>query len=123
MNRSGSHAQYIASFSGPENLAIRQKLRQLRQLIREVVPQAKESISYGVAGFSLGGRALVYIAGFKSHVSFFPTSSGIRKFRKELAPYPTSRGTVRFRLDAPLPLGLLRRIVRFRVREVRAELG
>lgn len=92
----------------------------MRTLIRKAAPGVTEGISYGIAAFRLDGP-LVYIGGFDRHVSFFPTSSGIRRFRKELAPYPQARGTVRFALDAPLPEALLERIVRFRVRENRAK--
>jgi len=114
MSKPKTHAEYIASFPLP----IRRKLKEMRALIREEAPDALESISYGVAAFSVDGP-LVYIAGFRNHVSFFPTSSGIRAFRKELSPYKTSAGTVQFALDEPLPLELLRKMVRFRLREGR----
>jgi len=66
----------------------------MRALIRKEVPQVEGVIAYGVASFRVGGKPLVYIAGFKKHVSFFPTSSGIRAFREELTGLKTSTGTV-----------------------------
>jgi uncharacterized protein YdhG (YjbR/CyaY superfamily) len=103
---------YIAGF--PKNT--RAKLESLRAAIRSAAPGVEERISYRMPAFALEGN-LVYFAAFKDHIGFFPTSSGVEAFRKELAAYATSTGTVRFRLDRPLPLGLVKRIVRFRVEE------
>jgi uncharacterized protein YdhG (YjbR/CyaY superfamily) len=108
------HLQYISQFPAE----VRRKLIQMRALIRKEVPEVEEVIAYGVAAFRLAGSPLVYIAGFKKHVSFFPTSSGIRAFREELSGLKTSTGTVQFSLEQPLPLALLREMVRFRVREL-----
>jgi uncharacterized protein YdhG (YjbR/CyaY superfamily) len=108
-----THAQYIASFPP----TVRLKLKELHRIVRESASGATECIKYGIAAFELDGP-LVYVAGFKNHVSFYPTSSGIRAFRKELSRYKTSTGTVQFRLDEPLPVNLLKRIVRYRLTEV-----
>ena len=101
-------------------MPVRRKLKEMQALIREEAPGAHEKISYGIAAFILHGP-LVYIAGFKNHVSFFPTSSGVKAFKKELKDYKTSTGTIQFKLDEPLPLELLRKIVRFRLAETREE--
>ncbi len=114
MKKVKSHSEYISGFP-PQ---VQRKLKQMRALIRKEVPSAIESISYGIAGFSLDGP-LVYIGGFKDHVSFFPTSSGVEAFKGELSRYKTSAGTIQFPLDEDLPLDLLRRIVRFRLSENR----
>jgi len=103
---------YIAAFR-PE---VRAKLKKLRREIREAAPEAVEAISYGIPTFKLRGN-LVHFAAFKDHISFFPTASGIAAFRKELSRYPLSTGTVRFALDRPIPFALVRKIVKFRVRE------
>ncbi len=66
--------------------------------------------------YALDGM-LTFFAAFEKHVSIFPGPSGIEKFKKELAPYGTSKGTVRFPLGAPVPYGLITRIVKFRVKE------
>jgi uncharacterized protein YdhG (YjbR/CyaY superfamily) len=95
-------------------------LKQMREAIREVAPEATETISYGIPTFKMGGN-LVHFGAFKTHMSFFPTSSGVAAFAKELSKYKLSKGTVQFPLDQKLPLSLIKKIVRFRVKEVRAK--
>ena len=107
---------YIADWP-PEAQAM---LRQMHATILKVVPTATEAIKYGLPTFVLEGRNLVHFGAFKRHVSFFPTSSPIRQFRDKLTPYQTARGTVQFPLGSKLPLGLMRRMVQFRVAEERA---
>ncbi|AHB13839.1 MULTISPECIES: iron chaperone [Dehalococcoides] len=107
---------YIQGF--PEN--VQAILKELRQVIREQAPQATETISYGIPTFKLNGN-LVHFGAFKNHISFFPTSSGIQAFEKELAPYEISKGTVRFPLNEPIPFSLIKKIVTFRVNEVSAK--
>jgi uncharacterized protein YdhG (YjbR/CyaY superfamily) len=103
---------YIASF--PED---RQKiLQQIRQTIRKAAPQAEELINYGVPTFTLHGN-LVHFAAFKNHIGFYPTPSGIEKFKEELSAYEGAKGSVQFPLDKPMPLGLISKIVKFRVKE------
>jgi uncharacterized protein YdhG (YjbR/CyaY superfamily) len=96
--------------------AVRRKLEQLRSVIRKEAPGVREKISYGIPTFDLNGT-LVHFAGFAHHIGFYPGSSGIAKFKKELAKYKTSKGTVRFPLDGDLPIALIRRLVRLRVKE------
>ncbi len=104
--------EYIASFP-PD---IRRTLRGLRAAIRAAAPSAGEKISYGIPTFTLNGN-LVHFAAFEKHISFFPTSSGVRAFRRELTAFGLSKGTIRFPKDRPLPLRLIARIVKFRVAE------
>jgi uncharacterized protein YdhG (YjbR/CyaY superfamily) len=106
--------EYIAGF--PEN--IQDILQNLRRVIHEAAPEAQETISYGMPAFRQNG-ILVYFAAFKDHVGFFPTSSGVSAFTRELAAYDTAKGTVRFPLDKPLPVNLIKKIVKFRVQENR----
>jgi uncharacterized protein YdhG (YjbR/CyaY superfamily) len=114
MPRDGTVAAYIAGFR-PE---VRKALKELRTLVRAAAPKATEKISYGIAQFSLGGRYLVYIAGFKNHVSLYPMTGEIAKrFRKELAPYLSGKGTMRIPLGTPIPKQLIRRIVKTRIAE------
>ncbi len=105
--------EYIGSF--PKNVA--DVLEELRRVIRELAPEAEETISYGIPTFDLKGRHLVHFAAFKNHVSFFPTSSGVEAFKKELAPYKISKGTVQFPLDKPIPFDSVKKIVKFRLKE------
>ena len=104
--------QYIAGFP-PEIQAILQKIR---QTIRKAAPAADESINYQIPTFRLNGN-LVHFAGFKTHIGFYPTPSGIEKFKKELSAYKGAKGSVQFPLDKPIPYGLISRIVKFRVKE------
>ncbi len=104
--------EYIAQF--PEE--VQPVLMKLRAAIKEAAPGAEERISYGMPGYFLKGR-LVWFGGFKKHVSFFPTTSGIEAFQQELAGYKLSKGTVQFPLDKPIPYALIAKIVRFRVEE------
>jgi uncharacterized protein YdhG (YjbR/CyaY superfamily) len=103
---------YIADF--PQD--VRKKLRELREAVIAAAPGAEEKISYRMPAFALKGN-LVYFAAYKKHIGFYPTSSGIKAFKNELAAYEVSKGTVRFPIDKPLPLKLIGRIVKFRVAE------
>ncbi len=92
-------------------------LQQMRRTIRKAAPAAQERISYQMPASYLN-RNLVYFAAYERHIGFYPTSSPMKAFKKELSGYETSKGTVRFPIDQPLPLALIGRIVRFRVAEV-----
>lgn len=105
--------EYIAKF--PKS--VRDVLEELRQVIRESAPKAEETISYGIPTFDLKGKHLVHFAAYKNHVGFYPTSSGIKAFKKELSPFKTSKGTVQFPLDKPVPFDIVKKIVKFRVKE------
>jgi uncharacterized protein YdhG (YjbR/CyaY superfamily) len=111
--------EYIAEFPP----ATQKLLRQMRDLIRHVAPEAVEAISYAIPTFDLHGRHLVHFAGFKSHVGFYPMASGVEHFQAELAGYKSAKGSVQFPFDRPLPLDLVQRIVEFRVGEVEARYG
>ncbi len=105
--------EYIAQF--PEN--VRVVLEKLRQVIRESAPRAEETMSYGIPTFDLNGRHLAHFGAYKNHVGFYPTSSGIEAFKRELSSFRTSRGTVQFPLDKPIPFDLVKKIVKYRVKE------
>jgi uncharacterized protein YdhG (YjbR/CyaY superfamily) len=104
--------EYIGRF--PEN--IQEKLQKIRITIRTAAPDAIESISYQMPAFKRSG-ILVYFAAFSNHISFFPTSNGVRKFQKELKDFETSKGTIKFPLDKPIPYELISKITIFRVKE------
>ncbi|MGA9138916.1 MAG: DUF1801 domain-containing protein [Methanocella sp.] len=106
--------EYIAQYP-PD---IQEKLEKLRKVIKETAPEAEETISYRMPAFKLNGRPLVYFAPFSDHIGFFPTASGVEAFKDELTGYKTSKGTIQFPLDKPMPLDLVRRIVRFKVAEI-----
>jgi uncharacterized protein YdhG (YjbR/CyaY superfamily) len=104
--------EYIAA--SPKNVQI--ILEEMRQAIKEAAPQAEEVISYQMPAFRLNG-ILVYFAAFKNHIGFFPTTSAMEEFKEELLGYAVSKGTIRFPLDKPIPFDLVKKIVRFRVKE------
>jgi uncharacterized protein YdhG (YjbR/CyaY superfamily) len=87
----------------------------MRGLITAAAPGARETISYAIPTFDLGGRHLVHFAGFEKHVGFYPTGSGVEAFKEELRAYKCGRGSVQFPLALPLPADLISRIVAFRV--------
>ena len=103
---------YIAGF--PDD--VQAKLQEIREVIRNASPRAEEGISYGIPVFKLHGQ-LVYFAGFRKHISVYPAPRGAPEFRKELAQYKGGKGTIQFPLDDPIPLDLIRRIVKFRIKE------
>ena len=110
--------QYIASF--PKD--VQGILQEIRRTIGEAAPEAKETIKYRIPTFTLKGN-LVHFAAFKNHIGFYPTPSGIERFKKDLSVYETAKGSVRFPLDRPIPFELISRIVKFRVKESLERVG
>ena len=104
--------EYISGFPAKTKAL----LKEMRKLIKETAPGAEEVISYNMPAFKKNGM-LVYYAGNKAHIGFYPTSSPIRVFKDELIGYKTSKGAIQFPLDKPLPIGLITKIVKFRIVE------
>lgn len=104
--------EYIAGFP-PD---IREILEKTRVTIREAAPGAEETIKYQMPTFTLEGN-LVHFAAFKKHIGFYPAPTGIEEFKDELSMYDGGKGSVQFPLDKPVPFGLIRRIVEYRVKE------
>ena len=95
--------------------AAQPKLRQLRRMIRAAAPDAEERISYGMPFYAYHGR-LVYFAAFKNHVGVYALV-GEKNVPKELKPYMAAKATVQFPLDQPLPVALVQKLVRARVKQ------
>jgi uncharacterized protein YdhG (YjbR/CyaY superfamily) len=110
--------EYIAG-SPPE---VRASLRKIRAAIRKAAPGAREAIKYQMPTFTQHGN-LVHFAAYKHHIGFYPAPRAIERFKAELSVYEGSKGTVRFPLDKPVPLGLIGRIVKFRVKQDRERAG
>lgn len=104
--------EYIATFP----IEIQKILEEIRVTIKSAAPQAEEKISYQMPTFDLKGN-LVHFAAFKNHIGFYPTPSGIEKYKKELSIYVGAKGSVQFPSDKPIPYGLISKIVKFRVKE------
>lgn len=103
--------EYIAAC--PEQT--HERLQKIRAAIKKIAPKAKEKISYQIACFELNGKNLIHFAGWKQHVSMYPTPEGTESFNKAIAKYAGGKGTTKFPLDEPLPLKLIQQIVKYRV--------
>lgn len=95
------------------------KLKEMRSLANKLIPKGEESIKYGMPTIELGGKNFVHFAGMKSHLGFYPTPSGIKAFESELKKKDIdfSKGCIRFSYDKPLPLPLITKIIKFRLKE------
>jgi len=105
--------KYINSF--PDD--IRLLLKQMRTAILENAPGAEEGFAYQMPAYKLNGKPLVYFAAFRNHIGFYATPTGHAAFAKELSMYKQGKGSVQFPSGKPLPLDLIIRIVKFRVKE------
>jgi len=101
--------EYIAGY--PAN--VQTLMQKIRATIRKAAPAAEETISYGIPAFRLNGSALVYFAGYKEHIGLYPIPSDVEELEDALAPYASGKATVRFPIDAPLPYGLITKIVKY----------
>jgi uncharacterized protein YdhG (YjbR/CyaY superfamily) len=96
----------------------RDALQKLRETIHSVAPKAEECISYGIPAFRLNGRSLVFFGAWANHCAFYPGSSAtLKKFRNELSDFQTSKGTLRFSPDKPMPVALVKKLLKARIAE------
>ena len=103
----------VDAYIAKQPVAVQPVLQRVRRLIRKVLPEAEETISYQIPTYKLGGQYVVYFAGWKEHWSLYPVTEPVRtKLSSELASYALSKGTVRFSLADPVPARLVERIVR-----------
>lgn len=106
---------YIKTF--PKD--IQSILNKVRQTIRRAAPGAAETISYQMPTYKQNGKYLVYFAAWKNHIGFYATPSGNLAFKKELAPYKGAKGSVQFPIDEPMPYGLIKKMIGYRVKETK----
>ena len=105
--------EYISTF--PEE--VQAALEQVRQAIHKAAPRATETMSYNMPTFDLGGKHLVFFAGWKHHISLHPVPAGDEAFQQELAHYKRAKGTIQFPLAKPIPYDFIEKIVTFLMRE------
>lgn len=106
--------QYVAGFPVETQIV----LEKIRASIKKTVPGAVETISYGMPAFNLNGRNLIYFAAYKKHIGLYPVPRDNKTFEKDFSSYKTSgKGAIQFPLEKPIPLSLIIRIVKFRVKE------
>ena len=114
METPASVEDYMAALPEPSRVA----LEELRKTIKGSAPEATEGISYGMPAFKDHGRILVYYAAFKDHCSLFPASTAVMDtLGDELKPYFSGKGTIRFDAREPLPVALVKKIVKARLEE------
>ena len=106
--------EYLGGFGG-EVLA---RLERIRTIVAEEAPEAVEGIAYGLIGWKLKNKPLVYAGGFAKHLGLYATPQGHEAFAEELSHYKQGKGSVQLPLTEPLPEDLVRRIVAFRVESI-----
>jgi len=104
--------EYIAAC--PEET--HERLQAIRAEIKQLAPEAKETISYQIAAFELNGKNLIHFAGWKKHISLYPVPAGGEAFEAEVSKYADGKGTVKFLLDEPMPMKLITKIIKLHVR-------
>jgi uncharacterized protein YdhG (YjbR/CyaY superfamily) len=105
--------EYISTFPA----STKKVLQEVRKTIRAAAPKTEDVISYNMPAVKLKG-ILVYYAAYEKHIGFYPTASGIETFKNQLNDYKFSKGAIQFPIDEPMPLDLITKIVKFRLKEV-----
>lgn len=97
-----------------------EKLEELRKIIHAQNPEIEEYIGYQMPAFRYKKKPLVYFAGYKKHIGFYPGAEGIKNFEKDFNQnnYKFSKGAVQFPVNKDLPLDLIKKIVQFRITEI-----
>jgi uncharacterized protein YdhG (YjbR/CyaY superfamily) len=110
---------YISNFPAE----IQERLNAIRKVIQEEAPDASERICMKMPTYDLHGKWLIHFAAFKKHIGLYPQASGVEAFEERLKEFKTSKGTVQFPYKKPLPIDLIREIVRYRVEEQNQKYG
>ncbi len=116
-NTTDTISAYIGQYSGETG----KRLRAIRATVKKLAPEAVEGISYGMPAYKLDGKPLVYFSAFAKHIGLYALPTTNVRFKNELAKYKTAKGSIQFDYDRPLPLTLIRKIVSYRVKEVRTK--
>lgn len=97
---------------------VKSRLLTMRDLIKTEAPEAEEAFSYGLVGYKLNKKPLVYFGGFKNHIGFYAIPSSHKAFIKEFSKYKQGKGSVQFPNDQPLPTDLIKRVIQYRKEQV-----
>jgi uncharacterized protein YdhG (YjbR/CyaY superfamily) len=108
---------YLGQFHGEASA----RINQIRDIVKKHAPDAVESLSYGLIGYKLYGKPLVYVGGFAHHTGFYATPNGHEAFKDDFAKYKQGKGSVQFPLDQPLPTDLIARVVEYRKKTIDQE--
>ena len=115
VSASASVSDYLAAMPPDARRAV----GRLRALIRAAAPKAVESRSYGIIGYKIGGRPYLYCGGFKQHVALYPVTAAMKRDQGDaIAPFQASKGTLKFPLDKALPVALIKRLLKTRLKEM-----
>ncbi len=113
-----SVSEYLSQFDG-EALA---RINRVRDAVVDIAPEAEEALAYGMIGWKLRGKPLLYVGGFAKHTGLYATPAGHEEFVEEFSVYKEGKGSVQFPLDQPFPIDLVERVIEYRARELRNEL-
>lgn len=110
------HPKDVNTYIATAPKEFRAKLTQLRKTIKTTAPKAKETISYGIPYYSYNGR-LAYFAAFKKHIGLYVPTPVIEEHKKELQDYENAKATVRFPIDRPLPITIIKKLIKARMKK------
>ena len=96
-------------------------LIRIKSIIEEAAPSSVQTIKYGIPTFVLDGKNLIHFAGYAKHIGFYPTPGVLEAFSDELTKFVRSKGAVQFPLDKPIPFGLIKDMVSYRVKALKGE--
>ncbi len=105
---------YIIQFKGETKV----QLENLYFYLKQLIPDADEHISYNMPCLKQNNKPVVYFAGYKKHIGFYPTPKPIEQFKDQLHPYKTSKGAIQFQINEPLPIPLIHEMIRYRLSEI-----
>ncbi|MFM1878435.1 MAG: hypothetical protein RLZZ241_1301 [Bacteroidota bacterium] len=108
--------QYISGFPEATQIA----LNQVRKCIQEILPEAEETLKYGIPTYVYKKKNMVHFGGYKRHVGFYPTPRVLKHFEDEIAGFVSSKGAVQFPLDTPMPFELIAAMTAYRKEQVDA---
>jgi len=99
--------EYLKNIAPPQRL----ELERIRKSIKHIVPDAEETIGYGMPVFKYKGKYLIGLSAFKNHMSIFPGAEPVELFKDKLGDFKTSKGTIQFTLENPIPESLIKEII------------